>query len=382
MNRVKMYLLWGAAVWMTACTDEVTEEPWPPLTTDSVAVIFDLPQCYAYAGLSTRAGGETDTVGTDTLRYFQTTAWPHHSLAEESTVWISYRKYLGVATNGTDSFGNEVMKPYVVRGLGDGYLSLYACQTRDSTCQDTVWELPDLTQVNATPLYLETGRYNFRILSPALAITNVDNQNYSAVVTNGMYFCSSDERYENTRGLNFTVSTTTTGVQRIELNPMVWQVARLSFTLRKDSGVSDLTVMSTGIEVSGLQNPLVENVATGTADRIYYNWRSGSESDTIQMRLADKRSWVRIAGSDCVTQSDGTITADVGVLPTDAMSTNIVMLFNLSVNGIATQYETCLKQIRLFHGHDYHVTVTVKGADDITVSNWSNQSWTVDAPFR
>jgi hypothetical protein len=99
------------------------------------------------------------------------------------------------------------------------------------------------------------------------------------------------------------------------------------------------------------------------------------------MRLADKRSWVRIAGSECVTHADGSITADVGVLPTDAMSTNIVILFNLSINGIATQYETCLRQIRLYHGHDYHLTVTVEGTKNITVSNWSNQSWSVDAPF-
>jgi hypothetical protein len=401
---------------LAACTDLVDEvlTDETPLS-DSVQLIFDLPQCYAYGGFATRAGLNTraalsdDDEEKDEERYFpdknRYSSWSNNPLDEGSTVWISYRQHI-TAADGTETLGEEVMRPYVVRGLGDGYLSLYACQVRDSVTKDaagndpdTTWIVPNLNKINASPLYVSEGTYDFRILSPALPLTNIEdkyysaeeNKKYTAVATNGIYFCSSDERYINTKGLSFDVKANKSGVQRIQLHPLVWQVARLSFTLKKGSNVHSLEVMSTGIEVSGLQNPLYEDdffeteagqtKLTVTKKKIYFNWRSASDKDTIQMRLADKRAWVRIAGSECVTHADGSITADVGVLPTDAMSTNIVILFNLSINGIATQYETCLRQIRLYHGHDYHLKVTVDGTDNITVSNWSNQSWSVDAPF-
>jgi hypothetical protein len=247
-----------------------------PEVQDSVAVFFDLPQCYAYAGLATRAG-------TETSRLFQTSDWPHSSLPEESTVWISYSKL----DNKTGTYGSETMRPYVVRGMDSEYLSLYACGTKQTTINNTLWFQPDLTDVNASPLYLEEGNYSFRIMSPALAIADVSSKGrYCSLVENGVYFCSSDERYENTRGLNFDIKVNKSGVQRVELNPMVWQVAKISFTLTKGTHVHHLSVMSTGIEISGLQNP-----EEASGDKSYYNWRSGMLEDTIQMKLGDKPMW-------------------------------------------------------------------------------------------
>jgi hypothetical protein len=200
-------------------------------------------------------------------------------------------------------------------------------------------------------------------------------------VENGVYFCASDVRYDNSRNQRFTVVAQTNGVQRITLNPMVWQVARLNFEITNGPKVSDLGVSSAGIEVSGLQNPLDTQ-----GNNTYFNWRSSNLADTIPMRMGDKRSWVTIRGEDCTVKTTTTngvkntvITGDVGVLPTNGLSTVFVFLFNLTVNGIPTQYEVTVNKQILYHGRQYPVKITVDGKDDISVMTWSNQSWTADA---
>lgn len=395
-------LLFGAL--LAACSNEVEQvvtSDESRLHGDSIEIIPELPRCYAYEGAtSTRASadgddvtessttaGETTNSGTTTktLRYFRNNSgkWPTPEFLDlEETVWLSYQPVeLDIKENADGTLdttviakGAEDTKPYVVRGYANTR-SLYACGITETTTDGKTWITPN-SEVSSVPLYLPMGWYKFRVISPALPICKEEGeQNYCSLIENGVYFASSDERYKNTCGFSQQVDNTTgTGVKRIVLNPMVWQVARLRFTIERDDPQLSLGVMKAGIEVSGLQRPITEaNEAT------YYNWRSGT--DTIPMRRGDKYEWVRISGEDCTVAGDSMITADVGVLPTNAMSTSIVVLFNLSVNGVPTQYEAHVNQKILEHGHSYHMKVKVSLTSGITVMSWMNDSWTTTVKY-
>jgi hypothetical protein len=375
-----------------ACSDEAeVVVPNAEDTGDSMEIVFEVPTCYAYTSFTTRA---------ESSEPLPTTPFPQDAdsfkmLSVGSTVWLSYQK-LQVDDAGIvkkDANGNlipdgeEETKPYVVRGMRDSILTLYACvekatyttSSKDGTT--STWREPDLTK-SGVPLYLKEGWYRFSVISPALPMGKTDgDDNYCTKVRNGVYFCASDIRYPNSRNQEFQVKVQTNGVQRITLQPMVWQVARLNFTITHGPKVTDLGISSAGIEVSGLQNPV-----NAAGDSTYFNWRSSNLADTIPMRMGDKRSWVTIRGEDCTVKTTTTngvkntvITGDVGVLPTNGLSTVFVFLFNLTVNGIPTQYEVTVNKQILYHGRQYPVKITVDGTDDVTVMTWSNQSWTADA---
>jgi hypothetical protein len=55
-------------------------------------------------------------------------------------------------------------------------------------------------------------------------------------------------------------------------------------------------------------------------------------------------------------------------------------LFNLEVDGIATQYMTTVQQIRLYHAQSYRLSIHVKKDTDkvLIVAAWMNVSWTAD----
>ena len=96
--------------------------------------------------------------------------------------------------------------------------------------------------------------------------------------------------------------------------------------------------------------------------------------DTLVMKLADKHANAFI--KEFTTDEDGVITGHVGVLPTNALSTSCVILINLAVNGVPTQYAVTLYQIKLVHGHSYNLDLEVGLNGNISVMNWANQSWT------
>ena len=80
--------------------------------------------------------------------------------------------------------------------------------------------------------------------------------------------------------------------------------------------------------------------------------------------------------------SDGSITGDVGILPTDAMSTMTVILVNMAVNGIPTQYLLPLYSLIFHHGHSYNLNLEIGLDGDIRVMSWANQAWTGDVDFN
>ena len=150
-----------------------------------------------------------------------------------------------------------------------------------------------------------------------------------------------------------------TGVQYIKLNPIISQTARFTFTIEKGEGVNRLEPLAAGIEISGLQNPVMHD------EQLTYNWSSENIADTLVMRIGDKRSWVTLPGEELQTDEDGTITGDIGVLPTLTMSTPIAILINMAINGVPTQYMTLLNEQMLLHARSYNL-------------KWQNQSWVTD----
>ena len=56
----------------------------------------------------------------------------------------------------------------------------------------------------------------------------------------------------------------------------------------------------------------------------------------------------------------------------------MVILFNMLVNGIPTQYETTVNQMIFSHAHSYNIGVEVDQKEGIRLFNWQNQAWSSD----
>lgn len=321
----------------------------------TVKVDFKLPHSY---GAQDEGLTKADDLGPDDWHDL-----PHTNtslLPVGSTLWLTYAK-----KTGEDSFGKPELQGYVVGTNTGGFNTLYPCTSTPGS--------DDKMHINSdeigSPLYLEAGTYKFKMISPAYPI----GRDLSMQVNNGMFFYSTDGRYEETSALPIEINleNTTGGVQYIKLNPIISQVARFDFTISKGEGVYTLEPLEAGIEISGLQDP--------GEDGITYNWCSEHISDTLEMRYGDKRSWVTIPGEDLQTTDDGSITGEIGVLPTFALDNSIAILINIAVNGVPTQYMTLLNTMTLLHAHTYEIKweINVKNGV-ISVVTWQNQSWNAD----
>lgn len=343
---------------LAACS---TEEDAPVSVPDGkVQVEFQLPGTYGigFSGVQSRAVDNLGPNGWHDLP--QPTK--EELLPVGSTLWLSYAK---LNDNGT-TYGTPNLQGYVVGTTTGGYNTLYPCTTQ---------EVNGKLEINAeeigAPLYLEAGTYKFKMVSPAYPI----DRDLKMWVDNGIYLYSTDGRYEQTYTKPIKIDVNATGVQYIKLNPIISQVARFTFTIRKGTGVYTLEPLEAGIEISGLQNPFNH----GEEGLLQYNWSSENIADTLVMRIGDKRSWVTLPGSEIETDADGTLTGDIGVLPTLTMSTPVAVLINMAVNGVPTQYMTLVNETHLLHAHSYNFRWTVKVEEgQISVVTWQNQSWTTD----
>lgn len=347
-----------ASCLLGACTSD--EELPIAVPEGKVQVEFQLPNTLGNAvnGLQTRADNLLDA------------GKPWHTLPAAdasllpvgSTLWLSYAKQEG------KEYGTPNLQGYVVGTSAGGYNTLYPCTTEiDSEGRLTIQ--PD--EIGA-PLYLETGTYKFKMISPAYPLNPDDMQMW---VENGVYLYSTDGRYEETSAQPMEILINETGVQYIKLKPMISQVARFTFTIRKGTGVNTLEPLAAGIEISGLQNPYNH----GGEGQLQYNWCSENIADTLVMRMGDKREWVTLPGEDLQTDADGTITGDIGVLPTLTMSTPVAVLINIAINGVPTQYMTLVNEMMLLHAHSYNLTWEISVEEGrINVVTWQNQSWVTD----
>lgn len=339
---------------LIACS---TEEDTPVSVPDGkVQVEFQLPGTYGIS-ISDAQSRAVDNLGPNDWHDLPQPT-QEELLPVGSTLWLSYAKQ---DEDGT-TYGTPNLQGYVVGTTIGGYNTLYPCTT-----QEVNGKLEINPEEIGAPLYLEEGIYKFKMISPAYPVST----DLKMTIDNGMYLYSTDGRYEETYSQPIPIEVNTTGVQYIRLNPIISQVARFTFTIHKGTGVYTLEPLEAGIEISGLQDTYLH----GTE----YNWSSENIADTLVMRIGDKRSWVTLPGSELETDADGTITGDIGVLPTLTMSTPISVLINMAVNGVPTQYMTLVNETHLLHAHSYNFRWTVNVEDgQISVMTWQNQSWSTE----
>jgi len=333
---------------IAACSKEKSE-----VHTKGTEIRIVEPTVYAGGTLGTVAS-KSYTLGDGHNEF--TTVPALTTLPVGTTVWLTFRY-----KNADDSWGDPNLQAYVVLNSA-GYNALYPCKsTEDSDGYLTV----DSPVTTTTPLYLEDGTYQFRMVAPA---NKIKKSTLSMQVENGMYLYSSDERYTETASKEILVESTGSGVQNIQLNPIIHQMARIKVKMRMGSNVYKMEMMPNGIEISGLQDPEEDN--TG----LTFDWSSLDVADTLVMKKANK--YTRVYMTDFTYNDDGSIEGEVGILPTDCMSTQMVLLFNIAVNGIPTQYVLTLKERKFFHGHSYNLDLSIGLNGNITVMSWANQSWT------
>ena len=284
-----------------------------------------------------------------------------------STVWLTYRKakVANPVTTNPEHWEATELKAYVVENAA-GYNALYPITSHSITEGGVTYLEIDKPVVYTTPLFLEEGKYQFRMVTPA---DRIIKSNLKMIVNNGMYVYASDERYEQTMSRVIDIVPTELGVQNIILNPIIAQTARFKVTIVPGENVTSLEPMAQGVEISGLQNPEMEEGGS-----LKFDWSSMSLADTLKMKKGDKHARAYI--KEFERDASGALTGAVGILPTNAMSTMGVVLINMTVNGIPTQYVVSLYQMKYFHGHSYDLTVTVNVDGSINVLNWANQAWT------
>ncbi|MCR8874015.1 BF2992 family fimbrillin-A clan protein [Phocaeicola barnesiae] len=342
---------------LTACN---TEEETPVRVPEGkVQIEFQLPGTYGIgvSDAQSRADNLPDAGG----KWHNLPPASTGLLPIGSTLWLSYDKQ----NKDGATYGTPNLQGYVVGTTTGGYNTLYPCTT-----QEVNGKLEINPEEIGAPLYLEGGTYKFKMISPAYPVSTDLKMN----IDNGMYLYSTDGRYEETYSQPILIEVNTSGVQYVKLNPIISQVARFTFTIHKGTGVYTLEPLEAGIEISGLQNPFNHG-----AEGLQYNWSSENIADTLVMRIGDKRSWVTLPGSELETETDGTITGDIGVLPTLTMSTPVAVLINMAVNGVPTQYMTLVNETHLLHARSYNFDWTVNVEDgQISVVTWQNQSWTTD----
>ena len=286
----------------------------------------------------------------------------------DATVWLTYRKAKPGITNPNPENASDWEEPnlqaYVVADAA-GFNALYPIGSHVITENGVKYLEVDENYQITNPLYLKDGFYQFRMVYPA---NKIRQSNLAMQVDNGMYVYANDERYNQTASKVIEIVNNGQGVQNIVLNPMINETARIKVTVRADENVSTIEMMSQGIEISGLQNPETES------GKLAFKWSSLAIKDTLVMKMADKHANTFI--KDFEVHDDGSMVGSVGILPTNSMSTASVVLINLAVNGIPTQYVITLSQIKFVHGHSYNLDVEVGLNGNINVLNWANQSWT------
>lgn len=310
------------------------------------------------------------------------------SLPEGSTVWLMCQTYTLIRYETVPGrwpwYEDEITpiydwvtdsyRSYVVLNAHDGFNSLYPCAV------DAAGNA--LMETMEPAMYLEPGEYRFFAVSPALPWVNTDVANLSMKLENGQYLMANDARYTGANpSTNYTSVTVTTSdqVQVIRLNPMAYQTAQLRFTIRPGENVHRLDLMSSGIEISGLQDP-----GSGS-----YNWTPYGHY--LEILPGNKRSQTTIRDFHIVQQDssmvtngqtvdlpEGSLMTHCGILPTDATSSSLIVVLHLQVNGIPTQYSMSLNRQIFEPGHSYHYVGEVSVTGGVTVFSWQNISWDAD----
>ncbi len=242
------------------------------------------------------------------------------------------------------------LKSYVVGGGN----SLYPCRVDDDG---------NSLEQSGSPLMLGVGRYRFHAVSPARKIRDVEINSvvYPDVmpIRNGDYVIASDPNWDETAPTIADVAITTgNAVQPVTLNPLINQTAEMVFNIKKGKNVTKLEILPEGVDLTGIQND-----DSGVA----FHWSIGGSE--LPMKVGDKYHGVKV--KDWVETAEG-LKGTISVLPTDATTNAIFILFNIAVNDVPTQYMATLNQQYYKSSHRYSYSFRVDVEDGIHVATWDN----------
>lgn len=252
------------------------------------------------------------------------------------------------------------LKSYVVGGAN----SLFPCRVdKDGNCIEQA----------GSPLMLGVGEYRFHAVSPARSIrdTLIMGSLYKDVmpIRNGDYVIASDPRWEETAPTEARVEITTgESVMPITLNPLINQTAEMIFNIKKGKNVTKLEVLPEGVDLSGIQDD--------NKDGAVFHWSIGGTE--LPMRVGDKYHGVKVRTWEETPEG---LRGSVSILPTDATTNAIFILFNIAVNDVPTQYMATLNQQYYRSSHRYTYNFKVEVEDGITVAAWDNITISQEGDF-
>lgn len=370
--RIKIIILVSAVYFcMTGCTKEQADAPAYEVPEGMRAVEFVLSGMIgsplkensgAESRMGNAPGGDVDSGTLDGKNEI--------NLPDGTTLWIKAKEI-------DKDKSHEVINSYVVRnisGTETGQQMLYPC---------TVDKDGNVTEETSVPMFLKIGStYEFYAVSPARAfVEGTDNALY---VNNKEYVISSDKRYSQTEPKEVLIEDNGEGtVQIVKMNTLINQTAQLEFTIYaedNDPNIYSLDVLPQGVEISGIQRLYDINM---NANAEPWNW---SWNDTLKVMIGqnDEKVIVRklneTDNSFIMKNPDGSLYVKCPILPTDAYSSSIIVLFNLEVNGNPTQFEIMLNKKIFRSAYTYHYKGKLSIENGVAVMTWQYVSWDIDAP--
>lgn len=365
-----------------ACTQEepAADIPAPEAPEGKVEVRFTLPGMIAEPldGFAAESRADDTTLKDIGIE----------NLPDGTTLWL----FAEDITDGEEK--DEVApKSYVVRDIdgmddeeGRPLQQLLPCE---------VDEEGNLIQESSVPLYLTFGHtYRFRAVSPARQfIEGAEDSNgnpiYALYVDNKEYVIATDDRYEQTKATEVKIKsdaagTSSTGVEIVKMKSLINQTAQLEFTIEPEDGneyIHSISVLPQGIEISGVQ----DRYSASSAESEPWNWSTGNEY--LKAYTGDNNTKIQIrkdtqfADAFIEEREDGTLYIRCPILPTNAFSTSIIVVFNLQINGSPTQYEMMLNQKIYQAAYTYHYKGTVSIQDGVSVITWQYVNWSTKVPI-
>lgn len=262
------------------------------------------------------------------------------NLTEGSTLWLFAKTGRGTQSQG-----------YVVKTGDGGVQSLYPCSKFDENGNYKE------ENVSKTPLFLAPGKYTFSAISPAKAAY----QDGKCTIKNGEYVIATNDKWTQTESTTYDISGNE-GV--ILLNPLMQVTSRMKFLIKGTSKISNLSIMQAGVEIDGIQaDPTGDNYTVG---------------DNMASKLGDKYNRLYVPANSFITTPEGVLQGETGILPTDCRSTPVVVIMNVLVNDVPTQFTYSIVGKQFLPGYSYNYTVTLDIKDGITVANWQESSWSAD----
>lgn len=370
------YIILCIALLGSSCGKETVEPAapgYPPAPEGMRAVTFSLPGVVAGSPKETRAPA-TRAADDTTLAGLKT-----EPLKDGTTIWVLAED---ITEDVPENDRKAVLHSYVVRDVAGGQM-LYPCTVDDS--------LGDTYTETHVPMFLTIGRtYRFRAVAPARRFATDEDggilPEYGIYVPNKEYLMATDGRYVQTAPTECPITDDggTAPVQVVTMNPLIHQTAQLEFTIYPDPdspGIFALDVLPQGVEISGLQNeypiPRTESA---------YNW-SLLDEDYLKAELGSDQARIRVRRDSKYKESfieqrdDGSLYIRCPVLPTDAFSSSVIVVFNISVNGNPSQYSMMLNQKMFRSAYTYHYKGRLSIEDGVTVISWQYVYWGMDVPI-